>query len=411
MPKITMRALDEPRPGATYSDPAVEGLRYRVRASGKVFAEWMYKRDDGRWVAVALAKEFPKLGHVNIHERIEDLIGVEEWDWRDPDRPPGRGIVTSLDEVLAPWREAARELRRKIRAGHDPRSPVSPDSLKALIDRYLENVVPSLRPRTQAESKRHLTKHWAPLHDRPAAALTKREIAEHLLKLKAENGPVAALRSRATLRAMFAWAFDADLIPAMPPFPSKKTLAVKERSRERVLSLNELREIWAAAGDGDHGVIVRLLMLTGQRRQEVGGLKWSELDLDRALWSLPPERTKSGEAHTVPLSRQAVELLRGVERRPGRDHLFGDGRGSYSGWSRSKRRLDGRAKVAEWRLHDLRRSLQSHLHELGVSSDVTERILNHARQGVQKVYDRATYLPARTQALQRWADTLLQSEA
>jgi integrase len=188
-------------------------------------------------------------------------------------------------------------------------------------------------------------------------------------------------------------------------------LAVKEQSRERVLSLDELRAIWNAADPGcDYGVIVRLLMLTGQRREEVGGMRWSELDLDRGLWALPAERTNTGEAHVVPLSSQAVELLRGVERRPGRDNVFGNGRGSYSGWSRSKARLDGRAKVPDWRLHDLRRSLKSGLHELEISSDVTERILNHARRGVQKVYDRAQYLPARTRALQAWADHLLKGE-
>lgn len=250
---------------------------------------------------------------------------------------------------------------------------------------------------------------WAPFHNRAAASLTRSEIAAHLLKLK-ERGPIASNRSRATLRAMFSWAVESGRVETMPAFPSK--VLKSEPQRDRVLSLDELRAIWAAAGDGDHGAIVRLLTLTGQRREEVGGMRWGELDLERGLWSLPGERTKNGRPHVVPLSAQAVELVRAVPRREGRDNLFGNARGSYSGWSRSKRRLDGRAGVAPWTLHDLRRSWATHVNELTGAPHVVEAALNHlsgTKAGVAGIYNRASYLPERTRAMQVWADSLLGS--
>jgi integrase len=158
---------------------------------------------------------------------------------------------------------------------------------------------------------------------------------------------------------------------------------------------------------------VKLLMLTGQRRAEVGGMLWPELKLDQALWSLSGARTKNGKPHLVPLSHQAVELIRGVKRRPGRDAVFGRGAGPYSGWSRSKRRLDGRCKVAAWTLHDLRRSFVTNLAEAGVLPHIIETAVNHLsghRAGVAGIYNRASYLPERERAMQAWANSLLGKE-
>jgi integrase len=238
--------------------------------------------------------------------------------------------------------------------------------------------------------------------------MTKAEIASHLLKLKADHGPIAANRSRATLRAMYAWAESIGRIEAMPPFPPK--VLKREPTRERVLSLDELRSIWSAAGDGNHGAIVRLLMLSGQRREEVGGMRWSELDLERALWRLAGARTKNKLPHVVPLSWQAVALISAQSHRPGRDNIFGNGAGSYSGWSRSKARLDGRCGVAGWTLHDLRRSWATHVAKLTGRVDVVEMALNHRSGvlgGVAGTYIRETFLEERARAMQTWADHLL----
>jgi integrase len=185
-----------------------------------------------------------------------------------------------------------------------------------------------------------------------------------------------------------------------------------EVSRKHVVTNEELAAIWRACRDDDYGGIVRLLILTGQRRDEVGDIMWSELDLDRGIWVIPRERTKNGLTHEVPLSGVALEILRSIPRRVGRDFVFGEGRGGFSGWSKSKTRLDARiakagAVVRPWRLHDLRRTAATRLGELGTLPHVIEATLNHIsghKAGVAGIYNRATYAKEKREALNRWAD-------
>jgi integrase len=173
-----------------------------------------------------------------------------------------------------------------------------------------------------------------------------------------------------------------------------------------------LRAVWLASDPStDYGAIIRVLLLTGQRREEVGGMRWGELDLDRAKWTLPPERTKNGRPHHVPLSRQAVSILAVRPRLDSREAVFGrsDGKG-FSGWSKCKQRLDAEVMLAKpWVVHDLRRSVVTGMAEIGVAPHVIEAIVNHVsghKGGVAGIYNRATLMPERTVALQRWADHL-----
>jgi integrase len=388
---------------AVVGDPAVYisgqyQLRYRIRASGKIFAQLVYKRA-GKWETVTIAP-------VPMTEAEADVsVTARLHAWQQGGG--GRGGLV-LGDALEPIRDRARNMLPGLLSGADPRGN---DTLRALIDQYLKHRVADLRPRTQVESRRHLLRDWASFHGRPASSLTKGEIADQLFKLKEENGPVAALRSRATLRALYAWAFDADRIEIMPPFPTKRALQYREQSRDRVLAIAELREIWGAtAGPGDFNVILRLLVLLGQRRAEVGGMAWRELDLPCGLWSLPASRTKNGRPHLVPLSTQAVALLKALPRREGRDYVFGEGNGGFSGWSRCKARLDARLGLPAWSMHDVRRSWSTHVNKLTGAPHVVEVALNHASGilgDVAGVYNRERYLEERAQAMQRWADYLL----
>jgi integrase len=193
-------------------------------------------------------------------------------------------------------------------------------------------------------------------------------------------------------------------------------------SRERTLTQQELAELWLALDaepNPQFADIVRLLILTGQRREEVGGLRWSEIDRDRIV--LPPERTKNSRQHEVPLSSQAQAILSRQPRRKGRDFVFGIGEAGFSGWSDCKARLDQallarrKAKARpEWRLHDLRRTAATGMAELGVQPHIIEAVLNHVsghKSGVAGVYNRATYAEPMREALQRWADWLDQITA
>jgi integrase len=331
------------------------------------------------------------------------------------------GDLASLDADDA--RKTARTALAKVDLGNDPQSEKNEkrarasETLGKLAEEYLAARKAGMRPRSYEEVERHLTKHWAPLSEFAAHQIDKRQIASRLADIHKESGPVAANRARASLSAMFRWAMGRGFVEANPVIGTEKP--GKEQSRDRVLSNAELADIWNACRDDDYGRIVCLLMLTGQRRDEVGGIADDELDLAGRLWTLPGERTKNGRAHEVPLSDAALHILRAAPRRDQRAFLFGMGEGSFSGWSGAKELLDDRmlatikdragkkAKLAPWRLHDLRRTMATRMtDDLGVQPHVVEAILNHVsghKAGVAGIYNRALYRAEKRQALDRWA--------
>ena len=158
----------------------------------------------------------------------------------------------------------------------------------------------------------------------------------------------------------------------------------------------------------------RLLMLLGQRREEVAAMRWSELDLDKRRWRLEGERTKNSLPHDIPLPDAAIDLLTARGRRAGRDFVFGEGVGSFQGWSKAKASLDKRLQAAgitaPWRLHDLRRTLATRMADLGVQPHVIEAVLNHIsghKAGVAGIYNRSTYAAEKSAALTLWSDHVM----
>jgi integrase len=282
------------------------------------------------------------------------------------------------------------------------------DTLGKLVDIFLERrAKPRQRPRTYAEFERYLRKRWAPLHDRPLDSITRRDIAARLEEIRVGHGPVSANRARTYLGTAFTWAMRQGLTEANPVLGTEPPAA--ETKRDRVLSPEELAIVWRAAGAaGEFGTIVRLLMLTGQRREEIAGLKWPELSEDRTLWVLSAARSKNKVEHEILPPPQAIALL--PEKRQGREFVFGRGRkGGYSGFSRSKARLD--AAIAKnhdlpaWTLHDVRRSVSTHMHELGIEPHIVEAVVNHVsghKAGVAGTYNRARYREQKRIALERW---------
>jgi len=228
------------------------------------------------------------------------------------------------------------------------------------------------------------------------------------------------------LSAFFAWAVREGLLEINPVAGTGK--ADEGGSRERVLSDAELAEVWAALGEDQFGDIVRLLILTAQRREEIGGLRWSEIDFERGVIVLPPQRTKNNREHVVPLAPPAMAILKRQPRRKvdggrPRDLIFGHGQGGFSAWSDCKENLDRRLLVArrdaeskaksmdDWRLHDLRRTGATVMADrLGVLPHIIEAVLNHVsghRAGVAGVYNRARYEDEMRAALGRWADHVM----
>jgi integrase len=323
-------------------------------------------------------------------------------------RHNGTQVVRSIGRH-GPWtpdtaRAKARQLLGQVAGGTDPfTEALAGEGFATTIDRYLERKRALLKARSFSEAERYLRNYSTPLHGLRLAQIDRRKIAALLGDIETNSGPVARNRARSALSSCFAWCISEGLLEINPVQGTAK--ANENGSRERVLSRDELRTLWRGLEDDHFSNIIRLLLLTGQRRNEIGLLRWGEVDLVRQQINLPAARVKNGREHSIPLSRQALATLNRLPRRNASDYLFGD-RG-FLGWSAPKTTLDQRIGIAPWRLHDLRRTCATQLGELGVQPHHIEAILNHYsghRAGVAGVYQRAKYEGEMRSALQKWAD-------
>jgi integrase len=311
-------------------------------------------------------------------------------------------------------RDLVDVLAAKVALGQDPaeekiQNRTRKETFGEIAGDYLAAQATRLRPRSLEEVRRHLNNHATPLHGLPIAKMQRRDVAELLTAIAAGSGPVAANRVRSSISAMFHWAMKAGIAESNPAaFTNKEG----ERPRSRVLSVGELRDIWTALPEGDYGSILKLLILTGQRRTEIGDLRWSEIDPKRGVICLPPERVKNTRRHTIPMSEAVRSIVRAIPKTEDRDFVFGYGTGGFSGWSRCKERLDAtinarrKKPMDPWTIHDLRRTAATMMaDDLGVLPFVVEAVLNHAsgRSGVAGVYNLAKYEKVMQSALTAWA--------
>ena len=326
------------------------------------------------------------------------------------------GSLAAIDAIEA--RRRAKSALANVHLGRDPQMQKvetraqAAITLGSIVEQYLPRAKRKLKPRSYAEVERHLNVHWKPLSEMALAKVSRADVATRLNAIASHNGLFAANRARAALSALFSWAIGEGIADANPVVGTNK--ATDEVSRDRVLSDEELRLIWQHAGEGDYGAIVRLLILTGQRREEVGGLLWRELTDD--LWTIGSDRTKNGSPHEVPLASESLAILSHIRKRDERELVFGSRDGPFSGWSKAKAALDGRlketlgkaAKLNHWRLHDIRRTVATRLNDLGIAPPhIVEAILNHIsghKAGVAGVYNRASYSKEKRAALVLWAE-------
>jgi integrase len=307
-------------------------------------------------------------------------------------------------------RQAARQHAASVTQGANPsaerKAKRSAFSVLDVVGAYLRQAKARQRTRSYEETERHLLKHAASLHHDRAEAVRRADIARLLDRVSETSGPFAANRLRAALSALWSWGMRTGLIDCESN-PVTLTLRHPEKTRERTLSDGELRAIWAATeGDGDYARIVRLCILTGCRRDEIGGLLWDEVKSDRLL--IGAERMKAGAVHEVPLLPAiAAALPNRLEDAEG--SVFGRYGNGFSGWSKSKVLLDLKiaqagVKMPRWTLHDLRRTLSTRLHDAGVEPLVIEALLAHKQQGIAAVYNRASFREAKRSALTRWQE-------
>jgi integrase len=342
-------------------------------------------------------------------------------------RVGGQQRRESLGDVrkikLEDARKAARRRFAQAQLGQDPaadrrmakiRAAAARMTFGVVAERYLAAKKSQLRPTSYADAHRYLVRHWAALRDWPIATIKLANVAAVLQTIISKHGPVSAARARANLSALFTWAMGEGLVEANPVVGTNNP-ENGHATRTRVLAEAELAVIWKACADDDFGGIVKLLMLTGCRRAEIGELKWSEIDFERGTITIPSTRTKNGNALTLTLPDAALELLRATPRREDSNNCFGGGRVGFTIWSHAVKGLNARIAAAEgkplprWTLHDLRRSTATHMAEIGVQPHIIEAVLNHVsghKGGVAGIYNRAAYTRDIAAALQLWAEHL-----
>jgi len=329
-------------------------------------------------------------------------------------------------------REATHALER-VRQGIDPadekrarRDTPSPEAetFEALAQGYLErHVRKNSATVTYQEAKRDLEYNVLPKwRNRPIASISRRDAIDLIDGLVERGVEIQANRTLARLRALFNWAIEKDRISASPVDHMKPP--TKERARDRALTDDEILWFWQGCDEigWPFGPIFKLLLLTAQRRDEVGGMKWTEIDVDKRTWTLPRHRVKSDRGHEVHLSQAAVEVLHSLPRIANDwDLVFTvTGTTPVSGFGNAKRRLDlmmgearrhslklsERTEIPHWRLHDLRRTAATGMARLNIAPHVVDKVLNHSGgtiRGVAAVYNRFEYLEERRAALEAWA--------
>jgi integrase len=330
---------------------------------------------------------------------------------RSPRMTLGSSDVLDVEQARA----AAKKILAKVALGDDPqadrieRRGKDRLSTRSVIEEYLAAKKSEVRRRTLDEARRYLLtgSYFKPLHSSPIDTVTRKDIAARLVAITREHGSITADKCRAVSSAFFVWAMRMGLVEHNPVIGTIRPQGPKPR--ERVLEDSELAAIWNVCGDDDYGRIVRLLILLGWRRQEVGGMRWGEFD-DAGTWTIPSNRTKNGRAHAVPLPPMALDILATIPRMAYRDLLFGTrSPAGFTDWVQGKHDLDERlaGKAKRWRLHDLRRTFATRLCDLGVAPHVVEQMLNHVsghRGGIAGVYNRSQYERDVRTALSLWCD-------
>ncbi len=369
--------LEDGKSDQIWFDDDLPGFGVRLRAGGKAVWVMQYR--------------------VGVQQRRETLGDIRKVD---------------LDDA----RKAARKRFAAVTLGSDPAADKAQAKIKAkrtlgaIVDEYLAFKADKFRPKTMHETMRYLRKSWKPLHGVPIHKVERGDVAVHLRRIASESGGVSANRAQTALSGMYTWAMREGLCEANPTIATNQQ--ADEEPRERALTDSELATVWNALPDSDYGHIVKLLILTGQRREEIGGLRRSEVDLDKRLISLPKERTKNKRPHDIPLSDSAIDVLSECGHRDS-DFMFGRRIGrknGFGGFAAAKQALDQAIvpALAPWRLHDIRRTVATAMADkLGVQPHIVEAVLNHVsghKAGVAGIYNKAVYAKEKREALTLWAD-------
>jgi integrase len=307
---------------------------------------------------------------------------------------------------LSEAREAWRETRKLVAMGQDPAQSTikAGDTINAVIEDWLKRDKRDVKASSLYQTRSAINRDVLPVwNGRLINTISKRDVIELLDGIIDRGAPGKARSVHAHLHRFFKWAVGREIIPISPMVGLERPVAANRR--DRVLSDDELVKVWGADDDGPYGDILKLLILTGARRQEITQLRWAEVAGDTI--SLPGERTKTGEPRLIPLSGPAMALLKGAPRN-GCDFVFtADGkRRPVNGWSRAKKRLDAATKINQpWVIHDIRRTVATGCQRLGVNLQTVEALLGHtagSRAGIVRVYQVHDFAAEKREAIEKW---------
>lgn len=376
--KLTTKFIEGQKPDPSkrldFRDELMPGLVLRISTSGtKTFC--LHKRINGKMRRLTVGR-FPVMSLADARERVRQVLyEIETGRFEDC-----TGIKVETKPTLG---------------------DVIPD--------YIEKHA-KVHNRDWKRKEALLAK-FTSLHDKRIDAIKRADVVKACDVIH-KSAPVSANRALAHLKHLMGWCVERGMIDASP-IAGMKPLS-KERSRERVLTDDELGALWAVCGDEGYpfGDCMKLLMLSGQRRAEVAEMRWSELDLENRLWTLPSSRAKNGKQHTVPITDAMLEVLRKTPRFFNSDYVFTTtGKSPVSGFGRVKERLDKALPdgTEPWIIHDLRRTMSTNMAMLGVPQPVTEALLNHKTgvvSGVAAIYNVYSYADEKREALDKWNERI-----
>jgi integrase len=378
--------------------------------------------------------EIPDGGKPGLYLVIQ-ASGRKSWAVRYRFQGQARKLTLDGFPSLAAAHRLAQEALDRVAEGYDPASEkqsakravdLGSNIFSAVAAEFVERYVrKNTRPSSARETERFLAKDVLPKWgNKRIQDITKRNVLDLLDGIVDRGGGLSANRVLAVTRKLFNWAVQRGILEASPVTGIKPLLP--EPTRDRVVSDDEIRSLWLACDKVSYpfGSMAKLLLLTGQRRNEVAGMTWGELDLDKALWCIPAGRTKNDEAHEVPLSDAALAVIASLPRiKSDKGYLFTtNGETHVSGYSRAKSIIDNATldiareergqdvEIPRWTFHDLRRTAVSGMARLGISLPVIEKVVNHSSgsfAGIVGVYQRHSFADEKRNALQAWAKFVL----
>lgn len=316
-------------------------------------------------------------------------------------------LGTTAELKVDQARERAREAIRRVKAGKTAFEPAKPEpeSVAMVAENWLQRHVERNKHRTAAQTRRIIERlvlpYWA---SRNFVEIRRTDVAALLDKIEDDHGPRMADAVLTVLRSIASWVQSRDDDYVAPFVRGMRRVSKQQHQRARILNDDELRKVWHAAGEsGQFGALVRLLLLTAQRREKVLTLRWDDID-GNGVWTIRTEPREKGNPGALQLPQVALDIIAVQPRFISNPYVLAGSRGPRAfAFARDKADFDRLSGVTGWRLHDLRRTARSLMSRAGVQSEHAERVLGHVIGGVEGIYDRHSYDAEKADALRKVA--------